>query len=96
MVCYRQNDEKLYTALYGQENILYFNEGSGDAVFNRSRMSIFDIDLNNINFDNSFDENDLDTITHVKILALHIKLRKGKELNKELSEIIIACSVASP
>ena len=78
-----------------QENIFYFNEGSEDAVFNRSGMGIFDIDLNNINFDNNFDENVLDTITLIKILAWHVKLRKGKELKKELSEKIIACSVAS-
>ena len=25
--------ERLYTALYADENILYFNEDSGDAVF---------------------------------------------------------------
>ena len=26
--------KKLFTTLYSDENILYFNEGSGDAVFN--------------------------------------------------------------
>ena len=30
-------------------------------------MGVLSIDLNNINLDNNFDEDDLDTITHIKI-----------------------------
>ena len=37
---------------------------------------------NNINLDNDFDENDSDTIIHVRLLAWHIKFRKRKELKK--------------
>ena len=32
-------------------------------------MSILNIDLDNINFDNNFDEDDLDTIILVRLLA---------------------------
>ena len=49
-------------------------------------MGIFDIDLNNIRFDDNFDEDDPDTIILIRFLAWHIKFRKRKELKKELSE----------
>ena len=42
-----------FTALYADENILYFNEDSGNVDLN-----ILNIDLNNINLDNNFDEDD--------------------------------------
>ena len=48
--------EKPFTALYADENRLYFNESSGGAVFNCNGMDILNIDLNNINLDNNFDE----------------------------------------
>ena len=47
--------KKLFTALYADENILYFNEDSGDAVFSYNEMGIVNIDLNNINLDDKFD-----------------------------------------
>ena len=47
--------------MYADEYILYFNEGSGNAVFNCNGMGI--IDLNNINLDDTrYDEDDSDTI----------------------------------
>ena len=44
--------------MYADKNILYFIEASGDAVFNYNEMGIVNIDLNNINRDNDFDEDD--------------------------------------
>ena len=78
--------EILFIALYADENILCFNEFSGDVVFNCNGMGILNIDLNNINLDNSFDENDPDTIIIIRLLTWHIKFEKRKELKKELSE----------
>ena len=49
-------------------------------------MSILNIDLDNINFDNNFDEDDLDTIILVRLLAWHIKFEKCKALKKTISE----------
>ena len=43
--------KKLFTALYADENIPYFNESSDDAVFHCNRMGILNTDLNNINLD---------------------------------------------
>ena len=59
---------KPFTALYTDENIFYFNEDSGDAVFNYSEMGIDNVDVNNINHHN-FDEDYLDTIILVRLLA---------------------------
>ena len=79
--------KKLLTALYADDNILYFNENSGDAVFSCYDMGIFSIDLNNINLDDTnYDEDDPGTIIHIRFLACHIKLGKCKALKKELNE----------
>ena len=59
---------KPFTALYTDENIFYFNEDSGAAVFNYSEMGIVNVDVNNINHHN-FDEDYLDTIILVRLLA---------------------------
>ena len=72
--------KKLFTALFPDENIFYFHEGSGDAVFNLS------IDLTDISLDNNFDEDDPDTIILTRLLVWHIKSTKLKEPKKELNE----------
>ena len=74
--------KKLFTALYADENILYFNEGSDDVIFNCNGMGILNIDLNNINLDNNFDEDDPDTIILIRILARHIKFKTARHLKK--------------
>ena len=75
--------------MYVDENMLYFNEGSGDAVCNCNGMGIPNIDLNNINIGTNFDEDDPDTINLIRVLAWHIKIEKCKALKKELSEELI-------
>ena len=69
--------------------IVYFNEDSGIIVSFCSEMGIFNIDLNNIKFDNNIDEDDADTIIHIRLLARHIKFEKRKALKKELNEEIM-------
>ena len=63
-----------YTVL----NKLYFNERFSDTVFNCNGICIPNTDLNNINLDEKFDEDDPDTIILIRHLAWHIKLRKRK------------------
>ena len=75
--------KELYTALYVEENILYFNEDSSNVVFSCNEMGILNIDINNINLDNNFDEDDPDTIILIRLLAWHIKFEKRKELKKQ-------------
>ena len=43
--------KNLFTAFYVVDNILYFNEDSGDTIFSCSEMGILGIHLNNINLD---------------------------------------------
>ena len=79
--------EILFTALHADENVLYFNEDSGNVVFICNGMGILNIDLNNINLCNiNYNEDDPDTIIHVKPLAWHIKFEKRKAHKKELNE----------
>ena len=67
--------------------ILYFNEDSDNVVFTCNEMGIFNIDLNNIIFDDTnYDEDDSDAIISVRLLAWHIKFEKRKRLKKKISE----------
>ena len=68
--------------MYADENILYFNEDSGNVIFNCNGMGILDIDLNNINLGYNFNEDDPNTIILIRSLAWHIKLEKRKALKK--------------
>ena len=61
--------QKLYTALYTDKNILYFNEDSGNVTFCCNEISNLTINLNNINPDNNFDEDDSDTVTLIRLLG---------------------------
>ena len=45
--------KRLFTDLYADENVLYFNEISGNVVFICNGMSILNVDFNNINLDNT-------------------------------------------
>ena len=74
--------------MYADENILYFSEDSGNVVFSCNEMSIVNIDLNNTKFDNNFDEDDHDTIIHIRLLAWHIKFKKGKHFKKVHEKLI--------
>ena len=81
--------KKLFTAFYTDENILYFNEDSGNVVFNCNEMGILNIDLNNINLYNNFDKDDPDTVILIRLLVWHIKFEKHKALKKEsIKELI--------
>ena len=76
--------KKLLTALYADDDTLYFNEDSGEVIFYCNEMSINEIDLNNINFD--YTNYDPETIIHVRLLAWHIKFEKHEAPKKELNE----------
>ena len=75
----------LYNALYADENILYFNQDSGNLVFSCNEMHVFNIDLNNINLDNNFDKDDPDTIVLIKLLVSHIKFDANINANSVAS-----------
>ena len=69
--------EKLYTALYTDENILYFDEDFGNVEFSCSENGVLCVNLSNINLHNNFDEDDPDAITFVRLLTWHINLTQS-------------------
>ena len=46
-------------------------------------MGSFNIDLNNINHDKNFDEDDSDTVILIRILTWHVKFTKCKAFKKK-------------
>ena len=71
--------KELFTTLYADENILYFKEDSDNVMFSCNEVSFLNIDLNNINLDNTnHEEDDPDTFIHSRRLAWHIKFEKRK------------------
>ena len=62
--------KKLFTALQADENILCFNEDSGNVASSCNEISILIIDVTNINLGNNFDEDDPNTIILITEKAL--------------------------
>ena len=83
-------NKNLFTTLSADDNILYFNENFCNAVFSFNGMGILNIDLNNINLDDTYyDEDNPKTVINIRLLAWHIKFEKRKALKKELNEELI-------
>ena len=57
--------KELFTTLYADKIIRY----STNVGFSCNKMSILNIDLNNINLENTFDEDDPKTIILIRTLA---------------------------
>ena len=74
--------KKLFTALYTDENLLYFNKDSSDAVLNYNEMGIVNIDLNNISLYDNFDEEDANTIILIDFWLGMLNLKNAKNLKK--------------
>ena len=63
--------EKFHDTLLANDDILFFNEDFNTVTFFVNEMDILVVDLDKINLDedNNFDEDDFDTIIHVRLLA---------------------------
>ena len=62
--------KKLHNALFPGDDIDFFNENSGNVTFSKDEMGILSVVLNNINLDDvNFDEDDPETIIHVRLMA---------------------------
>ena len=59
-----------------------FDEYSADVTFGCDEMGILNVNLGNINLDNNFDEDEPDTIIHIRHLVLHSRFKKRKALKK--------------
>ena len=89
--------EKFHDALVANDDRLFFNEDFSKVAFFPNQMDILAVDLDKINLgqDNSFDENDTETIIDGRVLAWCIKFEKRKTLTKMHKQRINASSVAS-
>ena len=65
--------KKLYNALYTDDGPLFLDEDSGDVTFCCNEMGILSVNLNNINLDNIFDEDDPDAIILIRLLVWYSK-----------------------
>ena len=71
--------KKLHNALLADDDILFFDEDSGNVIFSSDEMGIFSVDLNNINLDNvNFDKDDPKTIIHVRLITWYNRLKQRK------------------
>ena len=60
--------KNIFTVLYADENIIYFNEDSGNVVFSCNEISFPNIALNDFNLDDTnYEEDDPDTIILVRL-----------------------------
>ena len=75
--------EKLDNVLHANDDILFYNEDFAKVKFTANQRHIFAVDLDKINLDhnNNLYEDDLHTIFHVRLLALHYKFGKRKAFN---------------
>ena len=65
--------KKFLADLYAYDNVLYFNEDSGDVVFHCNEMGILSANFNNINpYEINCDEDDPETVIHIRFLVCHI------------------------
>ena len=51
-----------------------------------NEMVILNIDLSSVNHDTNYNKGDPETIIHIRLLGLHVKLEKREALKKELNE----------
>ena len=62
--------KNLLTALYADDDILYFNEDSDDVIFSCYEMGILSADLDIVILDDTNDdEDDSETIIYAKLLV---------------------------
>ena len=64
--------------------------GADFFVFNCNGMGIINININNIDLDNNFDEDDPDAIILIRLLARRITFEKRKALKKDLNEELMS------
>ena len=79
--------KNLYTASYADDVLLFLDENSCDTTFCCDEMGILSVNLNDINFNNNFNEDDPDTVILFRRLALHSKFKKRKALKKDMWRI---------
>ena len=86
--------KKLLTALYADDNIVFFDKYFGNATFCCNHLGTLSENRNNINLgDSNHDEDDPETIIHIRLLAWHIEFEKSKTFKKDINKelMLVAC-----
>ena len=66
--------KNLLTALYTDDDMLFFNEDSDDFIVFCNERGILSVYHNKINLDDiNYDVDDVDAIIHIRLLAWQIK-----------------------
>ena len=80
--------KELFTALYADENVFYFNGDSDNDVLFLNEMGILNIVLKNTNLDNNFDEDDPVILLLLSVFWVGIlNLKNSTHLQKDKSQI---------
>ena len=79
--------EKLYDALFADDNIFFFDKDSGNVKFSRNEIGILWVDLNYINLDDTnFYEDVHKSVIQVRLSTWRNDLKQRKLFKKEISK----------
>ena len=79
--------KKLHDALFANQYTIFINEDSINVTFRADEMDIVSVDLDKINIDDvNFDEDDPETIIHVRVMAWHNRFKQRKAFKKDISK----------
>ena len=74
LVCYESNNNKKNYALFTDEDIIFFDEDSGNVTFSSDEVGILSVDLNNISLDDAcFYEDDPISMWYFWLGAIDLK-----------------------
>ena len=73
--------------LFFDDDIFFVNEDCINVTFLSDEMGILSVDLNDINLvDVNFDKDDLETITHIRLLVWHNRFKRRKIFKKYIAK----------
>ena len=71
---------------FANNDIPFYYEDFDKAALNPNQKHTLSVDLDEINLDNNFDEDDLDTIIHIRFLGLHSNFKNHRAFKEKISE----------
>ena len=88
--------KKLDGDLFVKGDIIFVNEDYNNVTFFSDELHILSVDLININLDEiNFEEDDPETIVHVRLMAWCNRFKQRKAYKKRYKQRIITCSMTS-
>ena len=83
--------KKLHNALFTDDDLLFFDEDSGNVPFSSDEMGIFSVDLDNINLDGvNIDEDDSETVIQARQMAWRNRHKQCKACQKNMSKELMS------